>query len=141
MLRSAIITVFAIELGTILGPVALFGHASAQPLTFYSDEASWLNVEAGLSIAPYTGGTTVTDVLTTVETNNDNVCCNIIGTSSIPGGGGFINFSFNFSAAGDHYDESCFDGPPGCTVTDVSETINNPFDTNPRLRFVGSAPC
>lgn len=109
--------------------VALIGRASADQLTFYSDEASWRQAEAGLSIAPYPYGTTVTDVYTTVETNELGYCCNIIGSNSatstdVP----FLNFYFNFSAVGDLYDQECFLGPPGCTVTDITETIIN-FNT------------
>jgi hypothetical protein len=65
--------------------VALAWQASASPLTFYYDEASWLAAFPGSIVGTGGGPLAGSTVTTTVKTFADSTCCAVLG--SFVGGG------------------------------------------------------
>jgi hypothetical protein len=103
--------------------------ASASPLTFYTDEASWLTAVSGFTVGTYPYGVTYTGTLVNVGLLPDGGCC-IVSTpppifSGYPPviGAHFTSVDITFSSMGV---DNCF-YPSQCTfATDVMVNFPTP---------------
>jgi hypothetical protein len=128
---AALAAFFVPAVSAIFG-LLLSGAASATPVTFYTDQAAWLEAVSPHVVGPYPQDVTRIDTLTT--TGNSAACGGLfvcaLGQSSVTTRVGFTNFFANLAGAGDAFDQHCFQdvSTVPCTATGLT-AVEFIFDT------------